>query len=68
MCAVRYRPIFDDWSVTFAFMFDAELLDMDDVIALLERAGSVVGIGPCRPETGGPFGRFSVDHASIKEW
>jgi hypothetical protein len=37
------------------------LLQRDDVLALVDRAGFGVGICEWRPEKGGEFGRFEID-------
>lgn len=58
---LRYRPYFYEWSVKVTFEIDAELLKVDDLVALVDRAGFGVGIGEWRPEKSGEFGRFKVD-------
>jgi hypothetical protein len=58
---LRYRPQFDDWSVRLTFAFDSDLLNADDVISLVNRAGFSVGIGEWRPEKDGEYGTFEVD-------
>ena len=39
----------------------AELMRVEDLVALIERAGFGVGIGEWRPEKGGEYGRFAID-------
>jgi len=58
---LRYRPEFKEWSVEIACQIDAELLSIDDVVNLTNRAGFGVGIGEWRPEKGGEYGRFEID-------
>ena len=58
---LRHRPMFNEWSVTFEFIFDADLLRLEDIVTLVDRAGFGVGICEWRPEKGGDFGRFQVD-------
>jgi len=58
---LRYRPMFVDWSITVNFEIDEELLKLDDLVTLLDRAGFGIGIGEWRPEKGGDYGRFEVD-------
>lgn len=60
---LRYRPYFDEWSVEVSFEIDGELLTVQDLVNLIDRAGFGVGIGERRPEKGGDFGRFKVDTA-----
>lgn len=58
---LRYRPYFQEWSCEVTFTIDKELLQPNDVLSLIERAGFGVGICEWRPEKGGEFGRFQVD-------
>jgi hypothetical protein len=58
---LRYRPEFTEWSCKITLEVDSELLQRDDVLALVDRAGFGVGICEWRPEKGGEFGRFEID-------
>ncbi|WP_455387484.1 hypothetical protein [Petrachloros mirabilis] len=58
---LRYRPYFYDWAITTQWQIDAELLQVQDLLILLDRAGFGVGICEWRPEKGGEYGRFRVD-------
>lgn len=58
---LRYRPEFKEWSAEVSFTFDAELLCVEDIVNLLDRAGFGCGVGEWRPQKGGEFGRFQVD-------
>jgi len=58
---LRYRPEFADWSVNIVIQIDSDLLNEQDVINLVNRAGFSVGIGEWRPEKGGENGRFELD-------
>lgn len=58
---LRYRPYFFDWAITTQWEVDADLLQVQDLITLLDRAGFGVGICEWRPEKGGEYGRFLVD-------
>lgn len=60
---LRYRPEFHRWSVDIEFEIDAELLRVEDLVNLIDRAGFGVGIGEWRPEKGGEYGRFEVDRS-----
>ena len=40
--------------------YDEEMMQIDTIINLLNRAGFGVGIGEWRPEKDGQFGRFRV--------
>ena len=58
---LRYRPEFKDWSVEITAEIDADMLTIDNIAMLINRAGFGVGIGEWRPEKGGEFGRFKID-------
>jgi len=58
---LRYRPMWKDWAVDVEFEVDMDLLQENDVIALVDRAGFGVGICEWRPEKNGEFGRFEID-------
>lgn len=57
---LRYRPQFDKWSAELNIEYDADLLQPQDIVNLVDRAGFGVGIGEWRPEKGGEMGRFRV--------
>lgn len=58
---IRYRPEFAEWRVNVIVEVDADLLNEQDVINLVNRAGFSVGVGEWRPEKGGEYGRFEFD-------
>ena len=60
---LRYRPYFHRWSIDITCELDADLLRVDDLLTLVDRAGFGVGIGEWRPEKGGDYGRFEVDRS-----
>lgn len=64
---LRYRPEFSNWSVNVIVQIDSDLLNEQDVINLVNRAGFSVGIGEWRPEKGGEYGRFKFDHSRPME-
>jgi hypothetical protein len=55
---MRTRPIFRNWSFSASGKLDTEILDMDDLIAVANTAGQLIGLGDWRPEKGGIYGRF----------
>lgn len=58
---LRYRPFFEEWSATLQIRFIQSHLSADQVVNLVEWAGSCVGIGEDRPEKrGGSWGTFAV--------
>ncbi|RUR26812.1 hypothetical protein ELY33_17035 [Vreelandella andesensis] len=54
---MRYRPIFNHWSLTCEVAFDPESIDRQQVIKCLQDGGQYCGIGDYRPK----FGRFDVE-------
>jgi hypothetical protein len=60
---LRYRPYFHRWAVDVTWEIDAELLQINDLLNLIDRAGFGVGVGEWRPEKGGEYGRFQVDRS-----
>jgi hypothetical protein len=58
---LRYRPYFYGWSAVITAEVDTELLNEQDIVALVNRAGFSVGICEWRPEKGGEYGRFELD-------
>ena len=58
---IRYRPMFEEWRVIVQAEIDADLLNEQDVVNLVNRAGFGVGLLEWRPATGGEFGRFRID-------
>ena len=57
---LRYRPEFHKWSVNFDLEYDADLLTVEDIANLINRAGFGVGLCEWRPEKGGENGRFRL--------
>ncbi len=64
---LRYRPEFREWSVELTMEFDAEMLRVEDIVNLIDRAGFGVGLNEMRPEKGGEYGRFCIDRSSPVE-
>lgn len=60
---LRYRPYYYDWAVTLRWQIDKELVTIDEMLILLDRAGFGVGLNEWRPSSknGGEYGRFRVD-------
>ena len=58
---LRYRPEFWPWRVRISAEIDADLLQPEDVVNLVNRAGFGVGICEWRPQKGGEYGRFEFD-------
>lgn len=60
---LRYRPEFRNWSVDIEMIYNAENLKPEDILTLVDLAGFGVGLHEMRPEKGGEYGRFEVDHS-----
>lgn len=59
---MRTRPIFRaPWSVEFCLLFDATVIQRDQILESAKAAGAMVGLGDFRPPCGGSYGRFSVE-------
>ena len=58
---LRYRPEFQDWAMNLRITIDEDWINVDTLVALIQRAGFGVGIGEWRPQKGvGNFGRYKV--------
>lgn len=55
--AVLVRPIFPDWTCTFEFDLDEDILSLDDFTYLAEKAGRLIHLGTYRRF----FGAYSVE-------
>lgn len=64
---VRYRPIFNTWSIGFTLNVETNLIDLRTMRKIVDDAGNYVGIGDFRPTRKGPYGRFRVDEWSEGE-
>ena len=59
---LAYRPIFDDWQVTFMIDLDTSEGRISTARELVDRAGRAIGIGVMRPSRKGGYGQFKVIH------
>lgn len=57
---VVIRPRFDQWRMTFTLSVEEDLMPVQLVHEILEKAGRTQGIGSYRPQNSGPYGRFGV--------
>lgn len=58
--AVYRTHIPGGWKMSVKISYDSSVLSVQDILMLLQKAGSNVGIGAWRKENGGVFGRFEV--------
>lgn len=57
---IRHRGEFRVWSAIIPFVFNANVISVEQLVNLLTLAGFGVGIGEWRPERNGSYGRFRV--------
>lgn len=57
---VKYRAAFAKWEITVQLVYDAQVVSIDQLVNLLNRAGFGVGVGSWRPEKGGQNGMFKI--------
>jgi len=57
---IRYRPRFDEWTVSLGIEFDSTLLTEKQLRKVVDDTGQRVGLLDFRPVCFGPFGRFIV--------
>lgn len=57
---LAYRPIFDDWVVSFTIDLDTKEMNAKLVREIVDKAGKAIGLGDFRPACKGPYGRFVV--------
>ncbi len=62
-----YRPIFDDWQLTFTLDVDLTEVALATVRELIDRTGKFIGIGVMRPSRKGRYGQFKVIHWTEKK-
>lgn len=62
---MAYRPIFDDWRVTFCIDLDTSEGKPSTARELVDRAGRAIGIGVMRPSRKGGYGQFKVVHWNV---
>lgn len=59
---LAYRPIFDDWKLSFNLELDTEVMTTKLLREIFDTAGKRIGLGDFRPDCKGPFGRFVVQN------
>jgi hypothetical protein len=60
ICSVAYRPCWDDWKMTVPISYLSNKLSVEQVLNILQYAGTSVGIGSWRVEKKGTGGQFRV--------
>jgi hypothetical protein len=64
---MAYRPIFDDWRLTFCIDLDTSEGKPSTARELVDRAGRAIGVGVMRPSRKGGYGQFKVVHWNVVE-
>ena len=66
---IRVRPMWREWYADVQLRFDADMINAQSVVNLLDRAGQQVGIGAGRPfskqSVGQGWGTFTVDQQPV---
>jgi hypothetical protein len=57
---IRYRAEFVEWSIDLPIAYNARMVSVEQIVAMLDAGGFGTGIGEWRPEKDGQFGRFHV--------
>jgi hypothetical protein len=67
---IAYRPEYAEWQVDLTILYNPSVMSKASILNLLEHAGTHVGVGCRRIETGDKFGAFQVKrdptHAATK--
>jgi hypothetical protein len=50
-----------EWSATFDVTILEPAITEEVLRDMLDLAGQIIGVGRCRPEKGGPYGRFKIE-------
>lgn len=65
--ALRFRPMWPEWSATLHVIFVRSSIDRSSVLSLIDAGGMGVGIGEWRPEKGGEYGTYAIDQTKKVE-
>lgn len=58
---IKWLPVFYDWTGTLLVSWNEPLLNVGDILALLQNAGVMAGLGVRRPDRGGEQGTYTID-------
>ena len=58
---VRFRPQFNDWSMTFTIEYNENSYSLEQIINFINLGGFSCGLGEMRVEKGGNMGSYIVD-------
>lgn len=57
---LRHRARFNQWKLRFVVMLDDKIIGLNVFRAIMDDAGSKIGLGDFRPDCKGPFGKFWI--------
>lgn len=57
---IRFRPQFNDWSMTFTIQYNENVYSLEQIINFINLGGFSCGLGEMRIEKGGNFGSYEV--------
>ena len=57
---VRFRPEFDNWTMTFKLMYNENVYSLEALLNFINLGGFSCGLGEMRTEKGGNFGSYEV--------
>ena len=57
---IRVRALFSEWGATFTLRFNDDMANAPDLRGWLEAAGSFIGVGDWRIDSGGEYGGFNI--------
>ena len=62
---MKYFPTFRDWCAELRIEILDDIINDDVFERVITEAGKFVGLGVFRPESGGYYGRFSVESIEV---
>ena len=57
---LRYRGEFKTWSTRFTLRYNANVIELEQILNLFNTAGFAIGVGEWRPQRDGSYGMFHV--------
>ena len=57
---LRYRGEFKKWSTRFTVRYNANVIELEQILNLFNTAGFAIGVGEWRPQKDGSYGMFHV--------
>jgi len=54
------RPLFKNWAAVLKIKYNDDIISLEQIVNLINRAGVERGLGGFRPEKGGEYGQYEV--------